>query len=72
MSLEPTKQAFGYVVRADGTIPFDDDPDRHPGMKGAILADLAERGHAAVHGADGNITISDWSGALNPHPREAV
>jgi hypothetical protein len=68
--MEPTKQAFGYVVRKDGTIPFDDDPNRHPGMKGAILQDLAERGHTATHHPEGHISIQGWGGKLNTHPSE--
>lgn len=70
--MEPIKQAFGYVIRKDGTIPFDPDPDRHPGMKGAILQDLAERGHTATHHPEGHISIQDWDPAmgLNPHPSE--
>ena len=70
---EPAKLAFGYVIRRDGTIPFDDDPNRHPGMKGAIMQDLAERGHSATHHPEGHITINDWDAekGLNAHPREA-
>lgn len=33
----------GVVIRADGTVPFDE--DCHPDVKGAILAHLAEQGH---------------------------
>jgi hypothetical protein len=70
--MDPIKEAFGYVIRKDGTIPFDDDPNRHPGMKGAILQDLAERGHAATHHPEGHITVHDWTGKLNSHPSETL
>jgi hypothetical protein len=70
--MEPTKQAFGMVIRADGTIPWDDDPNRHPGHKGAVLQDLVERGHTVTQTPEGHFIVADWDAAkgLNARPDE--
>lgn len=61
--MEPTKQAFGYVIRSDGTIPWDDDPDRHPGHKGAVLDDLIARGHTVTQHPEGHFQVHDFDPA---------
>lgn len=45
-------QAFGLVIRRDGTIPFDkqEDGSEHP-HKHAILAEVARLGHDLDHHA---------------------
>ena len=70
--MEPNKQAFGYVIRKDGTIPWDDDPDRHPGHKGAVLQDLLERGHTVVPHPDNpnHYLVQDFTNGLKAHPRD--
>jgi hypothetical protein len=70
--MNPQKQAFGYVIRKDGTIPFDDDPNRHPEHKAAVMQDLGERGHASIHTVEGHLVIQNWDPdkGLNPHPNE--
>ena len=57
--MEPQKQLFGIVIRADGTVPFDDDCD--PTVRANILAHLMDNGHAVslVKGTNHAI-ITDW------------
>lgn len=44
--MEPKPQMIGVVIRADGTVPFDD--DCHPHVRGQILAHLADLGHTVA------------------------
>jgi hypothetical protein len=69
---EPTKLAFGYVVKRDGTIPWDEDPNRHPGHKTAVLEDLAARGHTVTQHPAGHFIVNDFEGGLKPHPDESA
>ena len=57
--MEPQNQLFGIVIRADGTVPFDDDCD--PAVRAATIAHLMDNGHAVslVKGTN-HAMIADW------------
>lgn len=52
-------QMVGVVIRADGTVPFDE--GCHPSVRAAILAHLADQGHTVspVHGTK-HVRIHNW------------
>lgn len=57
--MEPKKSLVGIVIRADGTVPFDD--DCHPHVRAQILQHLTDQGHI-YHPVKGtkNIKIQNW------------
>lgn len=56
------KVAVGIVIRADGTVPFDDDCSSD--VRAHILAHLADKGHTVepVHGTR-HVRIKGWKAA---------
>jgi len=59
------KIAVGIVIRADGTVPFDDDPSEEAAhIRAHILAHLADKGHTVepIHGTR-HVRIKDWKAA---------
>ena len=52
-------QGVGVVIRADGTVPFDD--DCHPLVKAAIIQHLTDEGHTLTHHPEGHLTIHGWT-----------
>lgn len=61
--MEPKKALVGVVIRADGTVPFDD--DCHPDVRAAIMVHLADNGHTIepVKGTR-HVKIKDWKPAV--------
>jgi len=59
MEPQMQKQLFGIVIRADGTVPFDDDCD--PNVRAATIMHLMDNGHAVslVKGTN-HAMITDW------------
>lgn len=47
----------GVIIRADGTVPFDD--DCHPHVREAILKHLDAKGHKVII-TDGIVKIHGW------------
>lgn len=58
--MEPTKQAVGIVVRADGTVPIEDDVPE--AVRNHIIAHLTDRGHTVSH-IDGtrHLKVQNWT-----------
>jgi len=68
---EPKKQLIGVIIRADGTVPFDD--DCHPDIRAHILAHLADHGHT-VEPVEGtrHVKIKGWKQGMDVHkPKKA-
>lgn len=69
--MDVIKRAVAYVIRPNGTIPYDEPhSDAAQDHKAAVLADLAARGHSATHHAEGHLSIHDWEPqvGLKPYP----
>jgi len=58
---------FGIIIRADGTVPFDD--DLHPDHKRAIIGHLVEMGHELEHHPQGkHVRLKSGPHAPKRHP----
>jgi hypothetical protein len=62
---EPKKQLTVIVIRADGTVPFDD--DYHLDVRANALTWLMDQGHTVspIHGTK-HLKVHDWKPAHTP------
>lgn len=62
---DPQKQMVGIVIRADGTVPFDDDVPHH--IRAQMLAHLTDLGHSLepIHGTR-HVKIKHWTPPAQP------
>lgn len=65
MTHDTHKQLLGIVIRADGTVPFDE--GLHPTHRAAMLAHLTDLGHSydPVEGTR-HVRIRDWTPPAKP------
>lgn len=65
MTQDPNKALIGIVIRADGTVPFDDSCPNH--MRAQMLAHLTDLGHSLepVHGTR-HVKIKNWKPPAQP------
>ncbi len=53
------KFGYGLVIRADGTVPFDD--ELHADHKHAMIGHLVAQGHSVKMDEDGAVRIENWT-----------